>query len=197
YRTFYGKVSKVEAIGGGAVRFDLAGANDRELPLILGLMPILARHAVNPATFDETTFVPPIGSGPYVIGAVDPGRSLTLKRDPNYWGRDLPVNRGLWNFDELRFDYYRDANVHFEGFKKGLYDVRLELDPLRWVTAYDFPAVREGRVVKDAFVNGLPKGLSGLVFNTRRPYFADVRVREAIAQLFDFEWVNQTLYFAR
>ena len=197
YRTFYSKVSKAEAAGQGTVRFDLTGANDRELPLILGLMPILPKHAVNPATFDETTFEPLIGSGPYVIGRVDPGRSLTLKRNPNYWGRDLSINRGLWNFDEIRYDYYRDANVHFEGFKKGLYDVRLELDPLRWVTAYDFAAVRDGRVIKDTFVNGMPKGMSGLVFNTRRPFFADVRVREAIALLFDFEWVNQNLYFSR
>jgi peptide/nickel transport system substrate-binding protein len=197
YRTFYSKVTKAEAVGPDAVRFDLTGANDRELPLILGLMPVVPKHAVNAATFDETTFEPPIGSGPYVVGKVDPGRSITLKRDPNYWGRDLPINRGLWNFDEIRYDFYRDANVHFEGFKKGLYDVRLELDPLRWVTAYDFPAVRDGRVVKDTFPNGLPKGMSGLVFNTRRSPFTDVRVREALALLFDFEWVNQNLYFGR
>ena len=197
YRIFYSKVTKAEAVGPGAVRFDLTGANDRELPLILGLLPVLPKHAIDPVTFDETTFVPLIGSGPYVIGTVDPGRSITLKRNSNYWGRDLPINRGLWNFDEIRYDYYRDGNVHYEGFKKGLYDVRLELDPLRWVTGYDFPAVRDGRVIKDTFSNGLPKGLSGLVFNTRRPFFADVRVREAIALLFDFEWVNQNLYFSR
>ena len=197
YRTFYSKVTKAEAAGPGAVRFDLTGANDRELPLILGLLPVLPKHAVNPATFDETTFEPLIGSGPYVVGAVDAGRSITLKRNPNYWGRDLAINRGLWNFDEIRFDYYRDANVHFEGFKKGLYNVRLDLDPLRWVTAYDFPAARDGRVIKETFSNGLPKGMSGLVFNTRRPFFADARVREAIALLFDFEWVNQNLYFGR
>ena len=196
YRTFYSKVAKVEAIGPLTVRFDLSGADDRELPLIIGLMPVLPKHAVNAATFEDTTFEPPIGSGPYVVGAVDPGHSITLKRDPNYWGRDLPINRGLWNFDELRYDFYRDANVHFEAFKKGLFDVRLELDPGRWVTAYDIPAVRDGRIVKETFTNGLPKG-SGLVFNTRRPIFADVRVREALSLLFDFEWVNHNLYFDR
>lgn len=196
YRTFYSKVAKVEEIGPGKVRFDLSRADDRELALIIGLMPVLPKHAVNAAAFEETSFEPPIGSGPYVVGAVDPGRSVTLKRNPNYWGRDLPINRGLWNFDEIRYDYFRDANVHFEAFKKGLFDVRLELDPGRWVTAYDIPAVRDGRIVKETFQNGLPKG-SGLVFNTRRPIFADVRVREALSLLFDFEWVNHNLYFDR
>jgi peptide/nickel transport system substrate-binding protein len=110
HRIYYAKVAKAEAIGDRAVRFDLAGSDDRELPLILGLMPVLARHAVNPATFEETSFQVPLGSGPYVVSQVDPGKSVTLKRDPNYWGRDLPINRGLWNFDEIRFDYYREAN---------------------------------------------------------------------------------------
>src|SRR5262249_21946425 len=184
-------------VGERSVRFDLSGANDRELPLILGLLPVLPKHAVNPATFEETTFEPPIGSGPYVVGPVDPGRSITLKRNPNYWGRDLPINRGLWNFDEVRFDYFRDANVHFEAFKKGLFDARLELDPGRWGTAYDVPAVRDGRIVKETFPTGLPKGPYGLVFNTRRAIFADVREREASSLLFDFEWANRNLYFDR
>jgi peptide/nickel transport system substrate-binding protein len=195
YRTYYVKVTKAEAIGERAVRFDLAGADDRELPLILGLMPVLAKHAINPETFEDTSFDPPLGSGPYVVDAVKPGESVTFKRNPNYWGRDLPINRGLWNFDEIRFDYYRDGNSHFEAFKKGLYDVRAETDPGRWQTAYDFPALRDGRVVKEAFPYGLPKGMSGFVFNTRRPIFSDIRVREAIALLFDFEWINHNFFF--
>ncbi len=177
------------------MRFDLSGADDRELPLIIGLMPVLAKHAINPATFEDTSFEPLLGSGPYTVSAVKPGESVTFKRDPNYWGRDLPINRGLWNFDTIRFDYYRDGNTHFEAFKKGLYDVRVETDPGRWQTAYDFPALREGRVVKEEFPYGLPKGMQGLVFNTRRPIFADVRVREAILQLFDFEWINHNYFF--
>ena len=124
-----------------------------------------------------------------------PGDSVTFKRDPNYWGRDLPINRGSWNFDTIRFDYYRDGNTHFEAFKRGLYDVRAETDPGRWQTAYDFPALREGRVVKESFPYGLPKGMQGLVMNTRRPMFADARVREAILQLFDFEWINRNYFF--
>jgi peptide/nickel transport system substrate-binding protein len=197
YRTYYAKVAKADAVDTRTVRFDLTGADDRELPLILGLMPILPRHAVDPATFEETTFQPPIGSGPYLVSDVDPGKSVTFRRDPAYWGRDLPVNRGLWNFDEVRFEYYRDDNSQFEAFKKGLFDVISERDPGRWETVYNFPALREHRVIKEEFPNGLPKGISGFVFNTRRPIFSDVRVREAISQLLDFEWLNKSFFFGR
>lgn len=197
FRTYYSKVVKAEALNERTVRFDLAGSDDRELPLILGLMPVLAKHAIDPEKFDETTFLPLTGSGPYVITDVNPGRSVTLKRDPNYWGRDLAINRGYWNFDEVRTEFFRDANSHLEAFTKGLYDVRAELDPSRWETAYDVPAVRDGRIVKDTFPTGMPKGLSGLVFNTRRPLFSDIRVREALLLLFDFEWVNHSFFFDR
>jgi peptide/nickel transport system substrate-binding protein len=197
FRTYYTKVAKAEVLPGRKVRFDLAGANDRELPLILGLMPVLAKHAVNPDTFEDTTFEPITGSGPYTISSVDAGRNITFKRDPNYWGRNLAINRGLWNFDEIRFDFYRDSNSHFEAFKKGLYDLRVERDPNKWETAYDGPALRDGRFVKEAIPDGLPKQFSGLVFNTRRPIFADIRVREAIGLLLDFEWLNHNFFFDR
>ena len=195
HRFYYSKVVKAEAAPPNAVRFDLAGSDDRELPLILGLMPILPKHAVDPETFEDTSFKPMLGSGPYVIGKVDPGRSLTLIRDPNYWGRDLPVNRGFWNFDEIKFDFYRDPNAHHEAFKRGLFDVRKESDPARWQQGYDFPALRDGLVVKEALPSGLPKPGFYFVFNTRRPIFGDLRVREAIATLFDFEWTNQNIFF--
>jgi peptide/nickel transport system substrate-binding protein len=195
HRTYYSKVKKAEIVGERAVRFDFASSDDRELPLILGLMPVLPKHAIDVATFEETTFDKPIGSGPYVVSAVEPGKSITFKRDPNYWGRGLGINRGLWNFDEIRFDYYRDANTYFEAFKRGLYGVRVENDPSRWQTGYDFPAVRDGRVVKEAFPNGLPKVTLDFVFNTRRPIFSDVRVREAMSLLFDFEWINHNFFF--
>ena len=197
YRTYYAKVAKAEALSERTVRFDLTRSDDRELPLILGLMPVLAKHAINPETFEDTTLEPIVGSGPYVIADVRPGHSVTLKRNPAYWGRDLPINRGFWNFDEVRTDFYRDANTHFEGFTKGLFDVRAEHDPGRWETGYDVPAVRDGRIVKEAFPTGMPKGMSGFVFNTRRPIFADVRVREAITLLFDFEWVNHNFFFGK
>ncbi|HZL40097.1 MAG TPA: extracellular solute-binding protein [Pseudolabrys sp.] len=195
YRIYYVKAVKAEAIDTRTVRFDLAGADDRELPLILGLMPVLAKHATDVNKFEDTTFAPLLGSGPYTVSKVKPGESVSFTRDPNYWGHDLPINRGSWNFDTIRFDYYRDGNTNFEAFKKGSYDVRLETDPGRWQTAYEFPALAQGRVVKEEFPYGLPKGMDGLVFNTRRPIFADVRVREAILNLFDFEWINHNYFF--
>jgi len=195
HRTYYAKVAKAETIGERAVRFDLSGSEDRELALILGLMPVLAKHAVDPERFEDTSFQAPLGTGPYLVGDVDPGKSLILKRNPHYWGRELPINRGLWNFDEIRFDYYREANSHLEAFKRGLYDMRNEHDPGRWQTAYDFPAVRDGRVVKEALPTGVPKASSYYVFNTRRAVFSDVRVREAISLLFDFEWINHGYFF--
>jgi peptide/nickel transport system substrate-binding protein len=195
HRTYYSKVIKADALDMRTVRFDLSGSNDRELPLILGLMPVLPKHAIDIATFEDTTLAKPVGSGPYTVADVDPGRSVTLKRDANYWGRALPINRGLWNFAELRFDYYRDANAYFEAFKTGLYDVRSEIDPSRWQTGYDIPAVRDGRIVKESFANGLPKPSSAFVFNTRRPIFSDPRVRRAISFLFDAEWINHNFFF--
>jgi peptide/nickel transport system substrate-binding protein len=194
HRAYYSKVVRAEILDARTVRFDLPGG-DRELPLILGLMPILPQHAIDVSTFEQTTLKAPIGSGPYVVADIHAGSSITFKRDPNYWGRFLPINRGLWNFDEVRFDYYRDANSYFEAFKAGLYDIREEEDPTRWQTGYDIPAVRDGRFIKDAFPDGLPKLASDYVFNTRRPVFADIRVRQAISLLFDFEWINRNFFY--
>jgi peptide/nickel transport system substrate-binding protein len=195
HRLYYAKVTKAEAPDTHTVRFDLGGANDRELPLILGLMPVLPKHAVDVATFDETSMTAPIGSGPYRVTAVRPGASLTLTRNPDYWGRDLPVNRGLWNFDEIRLDFYREANGAFEAFKRGLYDFRVETEPLRWHDGYDFPAARNGEVIRDVIKTGMPQPSEFLVFNTRRPVFADIRVRQALTLLFDFEWINRNYFF--
>jgi peptide/nickel transport system substrate-binding protein len=197
YRTYYAKVKTAAALGPRTVRFEFEEDTGREMPLILGLMPVLARHAVDPDHFEETTLTPLLGSGPYVVAEVDAGRSLTLRRNNAYWGRDLAVNRGLWNFDTVRLDYYRDVNSHFEAFKKGLFDVYHEKDPGRWETAYDFPAAHDGRVIKEEFPYGLPAVTTVLAFNTRRPVFADKRVREALAMLFDFEWINRSYFFGR
>ena len=195
HRQYYSKVAKAEAPDPLTVRFDFGGAGDRELPLILGLMPILPKHAVDPATFEETTMAAPIGSGPYRVTAVKPGASVTLTRNPDYWGRDLPVNRGLWNFDEIRFDFYREANGYFEAFKRGLYDFRVETEPLRWHDGYDFPAAHNGEVIRDTIKTGLPQPSEFLVFNTRRPLFSNIRVRQALTLLFDFEWINHNYFF--
>jgi len=193
-RSYYAKVRAVETPDERTVRFLFADGTDRELPLIIGLMPILPKHATDPATFEQTTLKPPVASGPYTVGAVEPGSSITYRRNPEYWGRDLPVNRGRFNPDEIRYDYFRDANALFEAFKRGLVDVRFEDDATRWIEGYDFPAAREGAVVKEALEAAVPKGLSAFVFNTRRPLFADRRVREALVLLFDFAWANQVLY---
>ncbi|HVD82827.1 MAG TPA: extracellular solute-binding protein [Bradyrhizobium sp.] len=195
HRQYYSKVVKAEAPDPRTVRFDLEGANDRELPLILGLMPVLPKHAIDVATFEETSMSPPIGSGPYRVSAVKPGASVTLTRNPDYWGRDLPVNRGLWNFDEIRLDFYREANGQFEAFKRGLYDFRVENEPLRWHDGYDFPAARDGEVIRDTIKTGMPQPSEFLVFNTRRPVFSDIRVRQALTLLFDFEWINRNYFF--
>jgi peptide/nickel transport system substrate-binding protein len=177
------------------VRFDFGGTRDRELPLILGLMPILPKHATDVAAFEQTSMTAPLGSGPYLVSAVKPGASVTLARNPDYWGRDLPVNRGLWNFDEIRFDFYREANNQFEAFKRGLYDFRVETEPLRWHEGYDFPAARNGQLVRETIKPGLPAPSEFLVFNTRRPIFSDIRVRQALTLLFDFEWINRNYFF--
>jgi peptide/nickel transport system substrate-binding protein len=195
HRQFYSKVVKAEAIDALTVRFDFGTEGDRELPLIIGLMPVLPKHAVDVATFEETSMTAPIGSGPYRVGAVKPGASVTLTRNPDYWGRDLPVNRGLWNFDEIKLDFYREANGHFEAFKRGLYDFRVETEPLRWHDGYDFPAARNGEVIRDTIKTGMPQPSEFLVFNTRRPMFSDARVRQALTLLFDFEWINQNYFF--
>jgi peptide/nickel transport system substrate-binding protein len=194
HRSYYKKVSKAEKTGDRKVKFTFDGSGDREMPLIMGLMPVLPRHLIDPETFEKTSFVPPVGSGPYLVGEVKPGQSITLKRDPNYWAAKLPVNQGLYNFDEIRFDYYRDAGSLFEAFKAGAVDARPEDDPTRWTEGYHIPAVRDGRIVKEAFPVATPAGMSALVFNTRRPLFADQRVRQALIELLDFEWINRTLY---
>jgi len=195
HRQYYSKVAKAEALDGLTVRFDLAGANDRELPLILGLMPVLPKHAIDVATFEETSLTPMIGSGPYRVTALKPGASVTFTRNPDYWGRDLPINKGLFNFDEIRFDYFREANGYFEAFKRGLYDYRVETEPLRWHDGYDFAAARNGEVIRETLKTGLPQPTEYLVFNTRRPVFSDIRVRRALTLLFDFEWINRNYFF--
>ena len=193
-RAAFSLVKAIDAPDDWTVRYDLSGANDRELPLTLAIMPVLSRAHIDAEHFEDQTLQIPIGSGPYRVAEVKPGQGLVLERDPNYWAKDLPISRGLYNFDRIRIDYYRDATAMFEAFKAGLIDFRIEDDTNRWRNGYDFPAARDGRVLKAAIPSGLPKGVSGFAFNTRRPPFADIRVREALASMFDFEWINANLF---
>jgi peptide/nickel transport system substrate-binding protein len=198
HRSSFSQVKGVEILDPHRIRFDLSGSSDRELPLLIGMtMPIFPAHATRMETFDKTSLTPPIGSGPYALTEVRPGERVVLSRRKDYWGEDLPVTRGLYNFDEIRYDFYRDANSLFEAFKAGLYDFRIEGDPGQWATGYDIPAVRDGRILRETLTTRLPKGMNGFVFNTRKALFADVRVREALSHLFDFDWVNRNLFFGQ
>ena len=193
-RAAFSLVKSIDAPDDWTVAYDLSGANDRELPLTLAIMPVLSRAHIDAEHFEDQTLQIPVGSGPYRVAEVKPGERLVLERDPNYWAKDLPISRGLYNFDRIRIDYYRDATAMFEAFKAGLIDYRVEDDTNRWRNEYDFPAARDGRIIKAAIPSGLPKGVSGFAFNTRRAPFADVRVREALASMFDFEWINANLF---
>lgn len=194
HRSHYSKVARAEQTGPHSVRFTFKEGGDREIPLILGLMPILPKHHMTPERFERTSLEPPVGSGPYIIANVDAGRSLVFRRNPDYWGKDLPINRGRYNFDEIKLDFYRDSASLFEAFKAGVIDVRAEDDPGRWAEGYSFQAVADGRVRKQEFETGAPAGMTGLVFNTRRPVFADQRVRRALILMFDAEWINRSLF---
>jgi peptide/nickel transport system substrate-binding protein len=192
-RNAYRRVREIATPDDRTIRF-VFSEPDGELPMLIALMPALARHDVKRDTFEQPTFRPPLGSGPYVLAELEPGKSFTLRRSPRFWAADLPATRGLYNFDEIRVDFYRDSNALFEAFKAGLIDVRFEADPGKWIDGYDFPALREGRVVRESLRFEAPRGMTGLVFNTRRPQLADRRVREALIELFDFEWVNRNIF---
>ena len=194
HRSSLARITKASAPSQRRVEFELGDGSNRELPLVIGALPIFARHATNAESFGETSFKPALGSGPYAVSEVRPGEALTLKRRKDFWAEDHPLTQGLFNADEIRYDFYRDSNALFEAFKAGLYDVRLEGDPTRWMTGYDVPAVHDGRIVRQTLHFDTPKGMTGLVFNTRRPVFSDIRVREALGLLFDFEWVNRNLF---
>ena len=194
HRLYYNKVRKIERPDVRTVRFLFdTETPDRELPLILGLMPIISKAYYSRVTFEQTTLTPPLGSGPYEIESVDAGRSIVYRRNPDYWGRDLPINRGQHNFDRIGYDYYRDDEVMMEAFRAGEYDLRQELSATRWATGYDFPAVDDGRVKLELLPHGRPSGMFAMVFNTRRPMFADRAVRYALSLAFDFEWINRNL----
>lgn len=193
-RATWSRARSVIETGPGRVRFTFASNEDREMPLLVaGFMPILSRAYWESRTFDSTTLEPPLASGPYVIDTIDPGRSITFRRNLDYWGNALAVNAGQHNFETIRYDYFRDSGVALEAFKAGDYDLRFEGDATRWATQYDFPAVADGQVERAVLETGTPSGLNALVFNLRNPKFQDIRVRDALIHAFDFDWINKAL----
>jgi microcin C transport system substrate-binding protein len=195
YGSYYRDVTRVAKEGERGVRFYFKSSANRELPQIIGEMPVLSKAYWSGRDFTKTTLDPPLGSGPYEIAKVDPGRSITYRRVADYWGAALPVDKGRYNFDTIRYDYYRDATVALEAFKAGQYDLRIENSAKDWATGYDSPALRAGLVEKVLIPNQLPSGMQGFGFNLRRPIFQDARVREALAYAFDFEWSNKNLFY--
>jgi microcin C transport system substrate-binding protein len=194
YRSYYAHVARAEPAGPRRVRFTFKGGMNRELPLIVGQLPVLPKAWWAGREFARTTLEPLLGSGPYRVETVDPGRSITYRRVTDYWAAELPVNVGRLNFDAIRYDYYRDGTVALEAFKGGAYDLRAEDSSKRWATGYDSPALREGRIRKEEIPNQIPTGMQGFVYNTRREVFRDARVRQALAHAFDFEWTNTHLF---
>ena len=195
YSTRVKQTSKIEQTGEHSFKITFNEKASRETPMLFGLMPVLPKHAIDVTEFGKSTLVPPIGSGPYVISEVKPGERITYTKNPNYWGNDIPSQKGFHNFETVRVDYYRGGNAQFEGFKKGLFDVYQENSPSKWRTAYDFSAASDGRVERETFKRRTPSGMLGFVFNTRREKLKSAKVRQALASIFDFEWANENLFF--
>jgi len=194
YHRTWSKVASAEAVGERTVRFTFVDASNRELALIMGLRPILKKSQWDGRDFAESGLDPvPIGSGPYVIGDFEAGRYVELDRDPNWWGADLAFNQGLHNFDTIRYDYFGDGDVIFEAFKAGEISTFREGNAAKWAEQYDFPRVRNGEVTLSLVGHRRPTGITGFVMNTRRAPFDDWRVREAMMQAFNYEFISQTL----
>ena len=193
YRNAWGAIDGIEQTGPQSLRIDFKSSN-RELPLILGLRPVLKKAQFAGRALDDAPMEPLIGSGPYLLDRADPGRALVFRKNPDWWGRDLRVNRGLNNFETVRYEYFRDASAVWEAVRSGSISLWADYDPVRWEEEYDFPALTDGRLLRGAFPHSRPSGMRGFVLNTRRAPFADRRVRQALALSFDWEWINDRLY---
>ncbi len=193
YRAYYANVTSVEALDERRVKFTFDMAGNLELPLIVGELQILPKHYWTDGAhnFEETSLEPPLGSGPYKIAKIDPGKGITYERVADWWGKDLPIAKGRYNFDNIEYSYYRDQNISLEALFGGEYDFRQEYTAKLWATAYDAPAVKDGRIAKRLIKNELPQGMQGFVMNLRRPVFQDKAVRQAMDLAFDFEWGNK------
>lgn len=190
------RFEKIEKTGDRKVKITFNEKSNREYPLIVaGFTPVLPKHATNIEGFENSTLTPLIGSGPYLVKSIDAGRRIVYKRNPNYWGKDIPVRNGFNNFDEVAIEYFQQNTTLFEAFKKGEVDVISESQPTKWERNYNFPAVTNGDVIKKTFTSGAPSNMQAFIFNTRRNTFKDRDVREALSNLFDFESMNKNLFF--
>ncbi len=188
-------VVSAEALDPRTVRYTFEGDLVRDLPLTVSGLPVFSKAYYSDKAFEETTLEPPLGSGPYLVDDFAQGRTITYRRNPDYWAKDLPVNKGRWNFDKIRYEYFRDRTAGMEAFKAGAYDLREEFTSKVWATEYEFPAIRDGRVKKDVLPDETPSGTQGFFINTRRDKFQDPRLREALALAFDFEWTNRNIFY--
>mgnify|MGYP003109201790 CR=1 FL=1 len=196
FRYYYANVQSAEKIGDHRIKFIFSGPPNRELPQIVGqLLPVLSKKHFESRKFDETTLTPILGSGPYRVKDFEANRYITYERVPDYWGTDVPINKGRYNFDTIRYDYYRDSSVRLEAFAAGEYDYRSENSAKNWATGYNFPAVREGLVVLEEIPNERSAGMQGYAFNLRREKFQDPALREALGYAYDFEWLNKNIMF--
>lgn len=194
YRSYYASVDRAEVLSPRSIRFVFKEKGNAELPVILAQLPVLPKHYWEHHDFSSPTLVPPVGSGPYRVASFVMGSHVEYERVPDYWAKDLPVNKGRYNFDTLRYDYYRDETVAREAFKAGNFDLYMERTAKAWTTAYDTPAAKGGDMVKEAIPSNKPHGMYGFILNTRRPVFADRSVRRALTLAFDFEWTNRAIF---
>ncbi len=195
YRLQYKPITTAKKTGKRRVTFTFIDGSNRDLPFTVASMPILSKSYYDTVDFEKSTLTPPMASGPYTIGDVDANRTISYKRAGNYWGNNIPTRKGHYNFDTIRFDVYRDETVGLEAFKAGEYDLREEYIARNWATAYDIPAVKDGRIVKNNVPHAIPRGMQGFVINLRKSKFKDARVREAIGMSMDFAWMNRALFY--
>ena len=197
WRSYYGDVQKVEVLSPQKARFVFKHNKNAELPLILAQLPVFSKKFWEKPEndFESASLTPPVGSGPYTIARVDNGRSITFSRNKDYWAKDLPVNKGRYNFDSIRYDYYRDENVALQALTAGEYDVRFEYIARNWATAYDVPAVQKGELILETIPTRSPAPIQGFAFNQRREMFQDLKVRKALTYAMDFEWLNRTMFY--
>ncbi|MCX4024803.1 ABC transporter substrate-binding protein [Endozoicomonas sp. SM1973] len=195
YKTYYHNVKTVTALNNHSVKFEFDTKTNRELILIVGQFPILPKHYWETHDFTKTTLEFPLGSGPYKISKVDPGRSIHYERVKDYWGQNVAVNKGQYNFDMLIFDYYREPSVAIEAIKAGKYDLRVENSAKSWATEYNIASVKKGHLIKASITDYTPAAMQSFIFNIRRDKFKDLKVREAIGYAYDFEWQNKTIFY--